>query len=58
VNGNWTYTADTWSSLLVSSGVADAAQCATISGADTVGATQDYGRLLIAGGTTLGETIM
>ena len=57
-NGDWTYTTDTWSNLLVSSGASDASECATRSGADTVGATQDYGRLLISGGTTLGEAIM
>ena len=57
-NGDWTYTTDTWSNLLISSGAADASNCVLISGADTVGATQDYGRLLISGGTTLGEVIM
>ena len=57
-NGDWTYSTDTWSNLLVSSGSADADECATRSGADTVGATQDFGRLLISGGTTLGEAIM
>ena len=57
-NGKWTYTTDTWSNLLVSSGVIDAGLCATGSGADTAGATQDFGRLLISGGTTLGEAIM
>ena len=56
--GNWTYTADTWSNLLVSSGSGDASQCLTTSGADTVGASADFGRFLIAGGTTLGEVIM
>ena len=57
-NGAWTYTADTWSDLLVSSGSNDANECATRSGSDTVGATQDFGRLLISGGTTLAEPIM
>ena len=57
-NGDWTYALDPWSNLLVSSGAADADECATRSGADTVGASQDYGRLLISGGTTLGEAIM
>ncbi len=56
--GDWTYTADTWSNLLVSSGSSDANQCLITSGADTVGATADFGRLLISGGTTLGEVIM
>jgi len=57
-SGDWTYTSDTWSSLLASSGSADAGQCLTTSGADTVGATADFGQLVIAGGTTLGEVIM
>ena len=59
-SGDWTYTTITekWSKLLVSSGNNDADECATRSGADTVGASQDYGRLEIAGGTTLGEAIM
>jgi hypothetical protein len=56
--GDWTYTADTWSNLLVSSGEADAGECLTRNGADTVGATADFGQLLISGGTTLGEVIM
>ena len=56
-NGDWTYTADTWSTLLVSSGSVDANDCLTSSGADTVGAIADFGHLLI-GGTTLGEVIM
>ena len=56
--GNWTYTADTWTNLLGSSGSGDADQCLTTSGADTVGAIDDFGRLLIGGGTTLGEVIM
>ena len=56
--GNWTYTADTWSNLLVSSGSNDANECLTRNGADTVGAIADFGRLLISGGTTLGEVIM
>ncbi len=56
--GNWTYTADTWTNLLVSSGANDANQCLTLNAADTVGAIDDFGRLLIAGGTTLGEVIM
>ncbi len=58
VNGDWTYTTGTWSTLLVSSGSNDANECTTRSGSDTVGATQDFGRLLISGGTTLGESIM
>ena len=57
-NGDWTYTSDTWSNLRVSSGSSDAGECATRSGADTVGAQTDFGRLLISGGTTLGEAIM
>ena len=56
--GNWTYTPDTWTNLLLSSGVSDANQCLTVNGADTVGAIDDFGQLLIAGGTTLGEVIM
>ena len=56
--GNWTYTADTWTNLLLSSGIGDANSCLTTSGADTVGAIADFGRLLISGGTTLGEVIM
>ena len=57
--GDWTYTADsTWSTLLVSSGPSDASQCEASSGADTVGATADFGRLAIVGGTTVGEVIM
>ena len=56
-NGDWTYTADTWSTLLVSSGSVDANDCLTSSGAYTVGAIADFGHLLI-GGTTLGEVIM
>ena len=55
--GNWTYTTDTWASLLLSSGTNDANQCLTLNAADTVGASADFGRLLI-GGTTLGEVIM
>ena len=38
--GNWTYTADTWSNLLDSSGSGDADACLTTSGADTVGAVR------------------
>lgn len=57
-DGVWTYTTDTWSNLLVSSGSGDADECLTRNGADTVGATQDFGRLLISGGTDLGEAIM
>ena len=57
-SGDWTYTSDTWSSLLASSGSADADECLTTSGADTVGATADFGQLVIPGGTTLGEVIM
>ena len=57
-DGDWTYTADTWSNLLLSSGSSDANACLTLNGADTVGAIADYGRLLIPGGTTLGEVIM
>jgi hypothetical protein len=56
--GDWTYTADTWLNLLVSSGSNDADECLTNNGADTVGAIADFGRLLISGGTTLGEVIM
>jgi hypothetical protein len=56
--GNWTYTPDTWTNLLVSSGAADADACLTSNAADTVGAIADFGRLLIGGGTTLGEVIM
>ncbi len=56
--GNWTYAADTWSNLLGSSGSADASECLTTAGADTVGAIADYGRFVISGGTTLGEVIM
>ena len=56
--GNWTYTADTWTNLLLSSGVSDANQCLTLNAADTVGAIDDFGQLLISGGTTLGEVIM
>ncbi len=56
--GNWTYTADTWPNLLDSSGSGDADECLTTSGADTVGAIADFGRLLIGGGTALGEVIM
>ena len=56
--GDWTYTTDTWSNLLVSSGSNDADECLTRNGADTVGASADFGRLLIPGGTTLGEVIM
>ena len=57
-NGDWTYTADTWSNLLGSSGSSDATACLTTSGADTVGAIADFGWFLIPGGTTLGEVIM
>ena len=57
-NGDWTYTADTWANLLESSGNNDADECATRSGADTVGASQDFGRLWIPGGTILAEPIM
>ncbi len=56
-SGDWTYTADTWSTLLVSSGSGDADECLTVSGADTVGAIADFGHLQIAG-TTVGEVIM
>ena len=56
--GNWTYTVDTWTNLLLSSGIGDANSCFTTSGPDTVGAIADFGRLLISGGTTLGEVIM
>ena len=57
-SGDWTYTPDTWSNLLVSSGSNDADECLTRSGADTVGAIADFGRFAIPGGTTLGEVIM
>ncbi len=57
-NGSWTYTADTWTNLKVSSGASSADECLTRNGADTVGAIADFGRLLISGGTTLGEVIM
>jgi len=57
-SGDWTYTSDTWSNLLVSSGSNDADQCLTRNGADTVGAIADFGRFSIPGGTTLGEVIM
>ena len=57
VTGAWTYTADTWSNLLLSSGPGDANACLLASGADTVGAITDFGSLLI-GGTTLGDVIM
>ena len=57
-SGDWSYTADTWSNLLVSSGSNDADECLTRNGADTLGAIADFGRLLISGGTTLGEVIM
>jgi len=57
-SGDWTYTPDTWSNLLVSSGSNDADECLTRNGADTVGAIADFGRLSIPGGTTLGEVIM
>ena len=56
--GNWSYTADTWSNLLVSSGSGDADECLTFNGADTVGAIADFARLNISGSTTLGEVIM
>ena len=56
--GNWTYTADTWTNLFVSSGANDANECLTRNASDTVGAIDDFGRLLIGGGTTLGEVIM
>ena len=56
--GNWTYTADTWSNLLVSSGSGDANECLTLNGADTVGAIADFAQLNISGTTTLGEVIM
>ena len=55
-DGKWTYTADTWSNILGSSGAADAQDCLDTSGADTVGATADFGKVLF--GTTLGEVIM
>jgi len=57
-NGDWTYTADTWSNLLESSGADDAKECFNRSGADTLGAAQDFGRLVIPGGTILAEPIM
>ena len=57
-SGTWTYTADNWSNLLLSSGAVDANECLTRSGADTVGATADFGRLSIPAGATLGEVIM
>ena len=56
--GNWTYTADTWSNLLVSWGSGDANECLTLNGADTVGAIADFAQLNISGTTTLGEVIM
>ena len=56
--GDWTYTADTWSNLLVSSGSGDANECLTFHGADTVGAIADFAQLNISGTTTLGEVIM
>jgi len=57
-NGKWIYTADTWSSLLVSSGSSDADECLEASGSDTVGATADFARLDISGSSTIGEVIM
>ena len=57
-NGKWTYTADTWSNLLVSSGSNDADECLEASGSDTVGATADFARLDISGSSTIGEVIM
>ena len=57
-SGTWTYTADTWSNLLVSSGAVAANECLTRNGADTVGAIDDFARLQISGGTTLGEVII
>ena len=56
--GKWTYTADTWSNLLVSSGSGDANECLTFNDADTVGAIADFAQLNISGTTTLGEVIM
>ena len=56
--GDWTYTADTWSNLLTSSGSGDANECLTRNGADTVGAIADFAQLNISGTTTLGEVIM
>ncbi|MCH8811054.1 MAG: prepilin-type N-terminal cleavage/methylation domain-containing protein [Gemmatimonadetes bacterium] len=57
-NGDWVYTPNTWSTLLESSGPNDADECLTRSGADTVGAIDDFARFNIPGGTTLGEVIM
>ncbi len=58
-SGDWTYTpVSSWSTLLTSSGATDADECLATSGADTVGATADFGRFGISGGTTLGEVIM
>ena len=57
-NGDWTYTADTWSNLLVSSGSNDADECLEASSSDTVGATADFARLDISGSNTIGEVIM
>lgn len=56
--GDWTYTAQTWVSTLLSSGSADAELCILASGSDTVGASQDFGYLSIPGGTSLGDVIM
>ena len=56
--GDWSYTADTWSNLLVSSGSNDADECLEASGSDTVGATADSARLDISGSNTIGEVIM
>ena len=56
--GDWTFTADPWSNILVSSGASDAGDCADESGADTLGAAQDFGHLQITGGPTVGAAIM
>ena len=56
--GSWTYTTDTWGNVLTSSGTPDADACLTLNGADTVGATADFGRFSISGGGAPGEVIM
>jgi hypothetical protein len=56
-SGTWTYTTDTWSNLLVSSGSGDADACRIAGGADTVGVIADFGTLLVAG-TGIGDVIM
>ena len=57
-SGKWTYDPKNWSGLHDSSGSQDANECLTRNGADTVGAIDDFARLVINGGTTLGEIIM